>query len=267
MPVKSNRKLDSQKEKQLLPILWELLKKNIDDVDIESTNDISEQLAGSDFKMKSPTIFGDSEYHVIDAKAATDYIAVVGEGRGLPTFAMELASTQRQEYREGWAINNIGYYGNTEYFLFQWVFAKNNSREIDKENISHIEIMIVPKVVLLNFIKNPTEFVNGNFPNFRGELDNNKVKDLYDFMGDIYTKLKRLEHKDGPVPIKDNNLLHLQNGRLSLNLLNPKGQLTKEPRIVYTSKDIKQEQPMNIVIWKRPYLNNLSVYTCILKNT
>jgi len=63
MPVKSNRKLDSQKEKQLLPILWELLKKNIDDVDIEPTNDISEQLAGSDFKMKSPTIFGDSECH------------------------------------------------------------------------------------------------------------------------------------------------------------------------------------------------------------
>jgi hypothetical protein len=266
VPVKSNRKLDSQKEKQLLPILWELLKKNIDDVEFEPTNDISEQLAGSDFKMKSPTIFGDFEYHVIDAKAATDYIAVVGRDRGLPTFAMELASTQRQEYREGWAINNKGYYSKTEYFLFQWVFAKNNSREISKENISHIEIMIVPKDKLLNFIKNPTEFVNGNFPNFREKLDNDKVKALYDFMKYFYTKIKGIRHEDGPIPLKNNDLLHLKKGRLYLNLLNPKGQLTKEPRIVYTSKDIKQEQPMNIVIWKKPYLNDLSIYTCILKN-
>lgn len=100
---------------------------------------------------------------MVDAKAAQDYYVVEGE-RGLPTFAMELGSIQRNQFRKGWAIGKDigGYYSDTEYYLFQWIFVKDKSLGLTKENISSIEIKVVPKKEIYKLVDNPRDFLRNN---------------------------------------------------------------------------------------------------------
>ena len=81
---------------------------NIKDSEIILTDDKQSQQLGSDFRIKSKTIFGDENFHVVDAKAATNYIKKIGE-EPIPTFAMELMSLQRNNRRSGWVFETDEY--------------------------------------------------------------------------------------------------------------------------------------------------------------
>ena len=195
----SYREEDSSKEKKLIPVLIDLLEKNIEDVSIKMTDSKEDQLKGSDFKMKSFELFKDQEYHVLDAKAATDYLAIEGESEGLPTFAMELASTQKRKYVSGWAVKNTdsGYFSQTEYFLFQWIFIKDKSKGITVENISSIEIRIIPKTKLVDFIERVRDNAELEINGYIGDLSSQRIQKMYSFLKDKYDELKSNHSPDG----------------------------------------------------------------------
>ena len=250
---------DSQKERALLPILKEFLERELPDAEIRFTNSREEQLQGSDFLMKSLQVFGDNNFHTIDAKAATDYIVIDGRSDGLPTFAMELASLQNGNYREGWAIDNESYYKNTEYFCFQWIFTRNNTRDLSIQNIARIEVKIIPKRDLLHFIQNPFNlFPNLTNNGYIGELNQERISNLYIWMENTFNSLRG--NQDGDYRFNNLNV-KLQRGRLYLSLLNPNEVDGKGPKIVYTSEEVKSECPLNITIAKRPYLEKLSIFS------
>lgn len=259
----TNRKEDARKERVLLPTLKVLLEKRFPDAEIKFTDSKTEQLQGSDFLIKSYKLFNDNEFHTVDAKAATDYIVVDGKGDGLPTFAMELASMQNSKLREGWAINNEEFYKNTEYFCFQWIFTKENTNDLSIKNISRIDVKIIPKKKLIAFINNPYDF----FPNmdkegYIGNLERERIDGLYHWMENTYNKL---EGKPDGNYICDKLNVELKKGRLFLSLMNRHEVGGKGPKIVYTSKKIKGESPLNLTIAKDPYLSKLSIFSEILK--
>jgi hypothetical protein len=261
----SYREEDSSKEKKLIPVLIDLLEKNIEEVSIKMTDSKEDQLKGSDFKMKSFELFKDQEYHVLDAKAATDYLAIEGESEGLPTFAMELASTQKGKYVSGWAVrnNDSGYFSQTEYFLFQWVFIKDKKKGITVENISSIEIRIIPKTKLVDFIERVRDNARLEINGYIGDLSSQRIQKMYSFLKDKYDELKSNNSPDefyqlGPTE----NYFELKKARIYLSVCNAKikNSRARGPKIVFTSNDIKKEQPLNMVISKK-YLNEMSVYT------
>ena len=151
--AESNRTEDMKKERILIPILKNFLEKHIPDIEIILTDDIKDQFAGSDIRMKSNFLFKDDKYHIVDAKGATDFIKKEGE-EALPTFAMELISTQSGGVRMGWATpyTDKGHYDKTEYFCFYWVFVNDTELDLDENNVSSLEVIIVEKSKIVSFV-------------------------------------------------------------------------------------------------------------------
>ncbi|MBF0805964.1 MULTISPECIES: hypothetical protein [unclassified Streptococcus] len=248
----------------LTTVLIELLERHVPDIEIEVTEGKIDQLRGSDLKIKSNKIFDDDDYHVVDTKAAQDYYAVEGES-GLLTFAMELGSIQRNQFQEGWAISKDvdGYYSATEYYLFQWIFVKDKSLGLIKENISSIEIKVVPKKEIYKLVNNPREFLIKNQLLTDIEIGypireiSTRVENLYKYMAEKYE-----ESIDG-ITEKTFKITNLQYEKKNKNLyLSPiclENVSYKGPKIVYTSPEKKVEAPLNMTVSKY-LLDKISIY-------
>lgn len=264
--AESNRTEDMKKERILIPVLEKKLKKNIPDLEIIRTDDEENQFGGSDILMKSKTLFGDDEFHVVDAKGATDYIVKEGE-RVLPTFAMELISTQDSGVYMGWATpyTEEGYYDQTEYFCFYWVFV-NDFKKLNEETVSSFEVMIIKKDILVEFVTTPynSKFIQkekfSNFPTRRiEEFSEQRIRQLYAWMQNICS---HMEANGETVYNWNGNQISvlMKNQSIQMfiyDLSNPK---IGGPKIVYTSPKKKKENPLNMVIAKKPYLEEMAIY-------
>lgn len=260
----SRRGYNHRNEKMLTTVLIELLERHVPDIEIEVTEGKIDQLRGSDLKIKSNKIFDDDDYHVVDTKAAQDYYAVEGES-GLPTFAMELGSIQKNQFQEGWAISKDvdGYYSATEYYLFQWIFVKDKSLGLIKENISSIEIKVVPKKEIYKLVNDPREFLIKNQLLTDIEIGypireiSTRVENLYKYMAEKYE-----ESIDGVTEktFKTTNLQYeKKNKNLYLSPICLENVRYKGPRIVYTSPEKKVEAPLNMTVSKY-LLDKISIY-------
>lgn len=267
--AESYRAEDMKKERILIPILEKKIKKDIPDVEIIRTDDEHNQMSGSDILMKSKTLFKDDKFHVVDAKGATDFIKKEGE-EALPTFAMELISTQKSGVHMGWATpyTDEGHHDKTEYFCFYWVFV-NDLEELNEETVSSLEVMIIKRDTLVEFVTNPynSEFIikekfSDNPKRRIEELSERRIRDLYDWMQKEYPAMELSEET-----------VYKWNKNLSVLLKNKSAQVfiydsadteIGGPKLVYTSPKKKEERPLNMVIAKKPYLRKMSIYHKIL---
>ena len=152
----SKRRTDTEKEKLVTEALICFLKEEYgDSFSIKRVTDKDGQLKGTDFVIKCRDIFNDDEEHRVDAKAAIDYPASIDpKNSGLPTFAMELASIQNDNFRIGWAISDSDeFYSDTEYYVFQWIFLHQGIDLLrSPQDIAKIEVKVVSKKDLKEFI-------------------------------------------------------------------------------------------------------------------
>lgn len=244
--IKTNRSSDSAKERALIPILKELLELNIKDSEIILTDDKQSQQLGSDFRIKSKTIFGDENFHVVDAKAATNYIKKIGE-EPIPTFAMELMSLQRNNRRSGWVFETDEYYGLTEYFCFQWIFVNSKSNDITKENVASIKVVFVPKTKLQEYI---TTLVGTDSI----EISKKNIDKIYNLMECIYEQIKDINKSEiatisvGSKEKKVNYDLSVKNTNkiLKISPLCINDVSVKGPKLSYSPTIA--EKPLNLVI-------------------
>lgn len=265
--MKSKRQVDTKREKIVTEALIGMLKDNISDIDVKINDDKKLQLRGVDLKIKSESIFGDGTYHAVDCKAATDYIVEVGE-KGLPTFAMELGSTQKEEFRIGWAISDSDeFYSDTEYYVFQWIFLHQGSFPLcSPEDIAKIEVKVVSKKDLKEFIESVSEKIEP-----KAELRNpinltyENIEKLYNFFSKfskIYSEISK-ENRDIKKTITIEKKVFSINidkkKRLKMSPVDYKNCDKKGPKLVFTPKTVKEEQPLNLVIPKY-YLDSISIY-------
>lgn len=265
--MKSKRQVDTKREKIVTEALIGMLKDNISDIDVKINDDKKLQLRGVDLKIKSESIFGDGTYHAVDCKAATDYIVEVGE-KGLPTFAMELGSTQKEEFRIGWAISDSDeFYSDTEYYVFQWIFLHQGSFPLcSPEDIAKIEVKVVSKKDLKEFIESVSEKVEP-----KAELRNpinltyeniEKLYNLFSKCSKIYSEISE-ENRDIKKTIttkkKVFSIIIDKKKRLKMSPVDYKNCEKKGPKLVFTPKTVKEEQPLNLVISKY-YLDSISIY-------
>lgn len=262
--MKSKRQVDTKREKIVTEALIGMLKDNISDIDVKTNYDKKLQLRGVDLKIKSESIFGDGTYHAVDCKAATDYIVKVGE-KGLPTFAMELGSTQKEEFRIGWAISDSDeFYSYTEYYVFQWIFLHQGINLLrSPQDIAKIEVKVVSKKDLKEFIESVSEKIEP-----KAELRNpinltyENIEKLYDFFRK-YSEISK-EKRDIKETITIGKKVFSINidkkKRLKMSPVDYKNCDKKGPKLVFTPKTVKEEQPLNLVIPKY-CLDSISIYS------
>lgn len=263
--AESNRTEDMKKERILIPILKKILEKHIPDIEIILTDDIKDQFAGSDIQMKSYSLFKDYEFHIVDAKGATDFIKKEGE-EALPTFAMELISTQPGGVRMGWATpyTDEGYYDSTEYFCFYWVFVNDTELDLDENNVSSLEVIIVEKSKVVSFV---TSMKNSKLMQKKlneysfGTLKKERIEGLYNWMQQTYktmVKEGKTFHEDAALKVI------LDDEKVYLNVLNSQNTDKKGPQIIYTSPNRKKEHPLNMTVSKY-YLKEMGIFSDKLK--
>lgn len=263
--AENNRKEDMKKERILIPILEKKLKKKIPDLEIIRTDDKDNQIGGSDILMKSKTLFGNDEFHVVDAKGATDFIKKEGE-ESLPTFAMELISTQSGGVRMGWATpyTDEGHYDRTEYFCFYWVFVNDTELDLDEKNVSSLEVIIVEKSKIVSFVTSmkKSEFMQKKLNEFSfGTLSKERIEGLYNWMQQTYKAMVtngKAFHEDKALKVI------LDDEKVYLNVLNSQDTDKKGPQIIYTSPNRKKEHPLNMTVAKY-YLKKMGIFSDKLK--
>lgn len=266
--MKSKRQVDTKREKIVTEALIGMLKDNISDIDVETNDDKKLQLSGVDLIIKSESIFGDGTYHAVDCKAATDYIVEVGK-KGLPTFAMEIGSTQKEEFRIGWAISDSDeFYSDTEYYVFQWIFLHQGIDLLrSPQDIAKIEVKVVSKKDLKEFIENVSEKIEP-----KAELRNpinltyENIEKLYNFFRKLSKKYSEISKENGEIKetITTGEKVFSINidkkKRLKMSPVDYKNCDKKGPKLVFTPKTVKEEQPLNLVIPKY-YLDSISIYS------
>lgn len=263
--AESNRTEDMKKERILIPILKNFLKKHIPDIEIILTDDITDQFAGSDIRMKSNFLFKDDKFHIVDAKGATDFIKKEGE-EALPTFAMELISTQSGGVRMGWATpyTDKGHYDKTEYFCFYWVFVNDTELDLDENNVSSLEVIIVEKSKIVSFVTSMKncELMKQKLNKYSlGTLKKKRIESLYNWMQQTYktmVKEGKIFHEDAALKVI------LDDEKVYLNVLNSQNTDKKGPQIIYTSPNRKKEHPLNMTVSKY-YLKKMGIFSGKLK--
>lgn len=285
----SKRRTDIEKEKLVTEALICFLKEEYgDNFSIKRVTDKDGQLKGTDFVIKCRDIFNDGEEHRVDAKAAIDYPASIdSKSSGLPTFAMELASIQNDNFRIGWAISDDPkYYSETEYYCFIWITVIKarkikNELPVDtykRENIEKVDLKFVHKDKLKAFITNLTSnsksectFYDVNATNvelfysfFEKAAEHARNNDiLYAERQEFYCRAKENLEKQC--------IIRVEKGRLKANPVYRQvfdrfdyktNKKIQEPKLVYTAS-LKNERPLNLIIYKQ-MLDELAIKSLVL---
>lgn len=285
----SKRRTDTEKEKLVTEALICFLKEEYgDSFSIKRVTDKDGQLKGTDFVIKCRDIFYDDEEHRVDAKAAIDYPASIDpKNSGLPTFAMELASIQNDNFRIGWAISDDPkYYSETEYYCFIWITvikARKIKKELPvdtykRENIEKVDLKFIHKDKLKAFITNLTSnsksectFYDVNATNvelfysfFEKAAEHARNNDiLYAERQEFYCRAKENLEKQC--------LIRVEKGRLKANPIYRQvfdrfdyktNKKIQEPKLVYTAS-FKNERPLNLTIYKQ-MLDELAIKSLVL---
>lgn len=143
--INKDRKTDEKIEQEVAAYLDEYFYSNPLFWSAIRTKTRKKQVKGSDIVITIPSkriLDG-----VVDEKAAINYV-----NKELNTYALEISSIDRGGNQMlGWLMSADSI---TEYYLFQWIKADVESwRDITKDNITEIEVMLVPKRAICNLLK------------------------------------------------------------------------------------------------------------------
>ena len=108
------------------------------------TDNLSEQLKGSDIVLSNPSL--NLENVVVDEKAITHYLT-----EQIPTFALELSFIARNgSLMEGWFTDTDKV---TDYYLFAWPLA-DKEWDIELSNIKHVDYALVKRSKIIEWLSN-----------------------------------------------------------------------------------------------------------------
>jgi len=116
------------------------------------------QHKGVDVYQTSFEIFKDKLSHAVDEKCAITYVKKSHDEPRLNTFAFELSYIKEDQLLDGWLFGDK--YSNTEYYQVMWLWAdvskkdewKYNYEEINQENITRVEGMVIKKSAIQNYL-------------------------------------------------------------------------------------------------------------------
>ena len=146
MEYNTYRTKDMDAERELARFLDKYLYTNDIFTRAERTDNVTNQIGGSDIILSIPSLgIFDA---VVDEKASIYYI-----NKDLKTFVLEISFLNRnRQYTEGWFIDDSL---STAYYLMQWIKANvEDPWQVKEKNITEIECVLVSKVKLKEYFAN-----------------------------------------------------------------------------------------------------------------
>lgn len=130
--------------------------------EFEYVNDLNRQRKGIDLIVKSEAIFNDSKLHIIDEKAASNYIKISKHQKNMPTFSFELDYMGKNgERNDGWLFGKQ--FKETEYYLISWLWADNlnfkktrntlPTNDLTYESLSKAKCLLIKKSAIHDYLR------------------------------------------------------------------------------------------------------------------